>query len=235
MATDTILLVDDDIELSRMLAEYLAGEGFEVLHAPDGAKALEHLRQREFSLVILDVMMPGMGGFELLQRMRQMSSRVPVIMLTARGDEVDRIVGLELGADDYLPKPFNPRELMARIRAVLRRVGGREAGDGDAPLTVGQLSLDPSSFDVRVDGTAVRLTSVEFRLLQRLVGGVGVVQSRDSLSEHVLGRRLQAYDRSIDTHVSNIRRKLGCGQPGVPEIRSQRGEGYVMTQPLEVR
>ncbi len=235
MATDTILLVDDDIELSRMLAEYLAGEGFEVLHAPDGAKALEHLRQREFSLVILDVMMPGMGGFELLQRMRQMSSRVPVIMLTARGDEVDRIVGLELGVDDYLPKPFNPRELMARIRAVLRRVGGREAGDGDAPLTVGQLSLDPSSFDVRVDGTAVRLTSVEFRLLQRLVGGVGVVQSRDSLSEHVLGRRLQAYDRSIDTHVSNIRRKLGCGQPGVPEIRSQRGEGYVMTQPLEVR
>jgi DNA-binding response OmpR family regulator len=235
MATDTILLVDDDIELSRMLAEYLAGEGFEVLHAPDGAKALEHLRHREFSLVILDVMMPGMGGFELLQRMRQMSSRVPVIMLTARGDEVDRIVGLELGADDYLPKPFNPRELMARIRAVLRRASGREAGDADTPLTVGQLSLDPSSFDVRVDGTAVRLTSVEFRLLQRLVGGVGVVQSRDSLSEHVLGRRLQAYDRSIDTHVSNIRRKLGCGQPGVPEIRSQRGEGYVMTQPLEAR
>ena len=235
MSAEPILLVDDDLELSRLLGEYLAGEGFEFLHAADGERALEDLQEGEFSLVILDVMMPGIGGFEVLRRLRQMGLRVPVIMLTARGDEVDRIVGLELGADDYLPKPFNPRELMARIRAVLRRSAARDPGEQDGPLVVGQLSIDPSSFDVRVDGAPVRLTSVEFRLLQRLVSGVGAVQSRDSLSEHVLGRRLQAYDRSIDTHVSNIRRKLGCGRPGMPEIRSQRGEGYVMTQPLELR
>jgi len=234
MTTDPLLLVDDDRELSRMLAEYLAGEGIETEIAPDGATALERLQSASYNLVILDVMMPGMGGFEVLRRLRQMSLQVPVIMLTARGEEVDRIVGLELGADDYLAKPFNPRELMARIRAVLRRAGGRDAGEPDTPLSVGSLRIDPSNFDVKVEGAAVKLTGVEFRLLQRLVNGVGTVQSRDSLSEHVLGRRLQAYDRSIDTHISNIRRKLGCGRPGVPEIRSQRGEGYVLTHPSDV-
>jgi len=234
MTADPILLVDDDRELSRMLAEYLAGEGIETVIAPDGATALERLNSGSFDLVILDVMMPGIGGFEVLRRLRQMPLQVPVIMLTARGEEVDRIVGLELGADDYLAKPFNPRELMARIRAVLRRSGVREAGDLDTPVSVGQLRIDPNNFDVKVDGVAIKLTGVEFRLLQRLVHGVGVVQSRDSLSEHVLGRRLQAYDRSIDTHVSNIRRKLGCGKPGVPEIRSQRGEGYVLTHPSDM-
>jgi len=233
MTTDPLLLVDDDRELARMLAEYLAGEGFETVIAPDGAAALERLKTSSFDLIILDVMLPGLGGFEVLRRLRQLPLQTPVIMLTARGEEVDRIVGLELGADDYLAKPFNPRELMARIRAVLRRSGGREAEESDTPLAVGLLRIDPNNYDVKVDGNPVRLTSVEFRLLQRLVQGVGVVQSRDSLSEHVLGRRLQAYDRSIDTHVSNIRRKLGCGQPGIPEIRSQRGEGYLLTQPAD--
>jgi len=158
---------------------------------------------------------------------------VPVIVLSARDREAEKIAALDGGADDYLEKPFAVGELMARIRAVLRRSGGREAEESDTPLAVGLLRIDPNNYDVKVDGNPVRLTSVEFRLLQRLVQGVGVVQSRDSLSEHVLGRRLQAYDRSIDTHVSNIRRKLGCGQPGIPEIRSQRGEGYLLTQPAD--
>ncbi len=233
MTGESLLLVDDDHELGRMLAEYLAGEGLHTIIAPDGPTALDRLKSESYALVILDVMLPGMGGFEVLRRLRQMPQQVPVIMLTARGEEVDRIVGLELGADDYLAKPFNPRELMARVRAVLRRAGPRESEETDGPLVVGQLRLDPANYDVRVGGNSIRLTGVEFRLLQRLAQGVGNVQSRDSLSEHVLGRRLQAYDRSIDTHVSNIRRKLGCGSPGVPEIRSQRGEGYVLTQPAE--
>jgi two-component system response regulator CpxR len=233
MTTNPLLLVDDDRELSRMLAEYLAGEGFETAIAPDGLTALDRLKSSNFDLVILDVMMPGMGGFEVLRRLRQMPLQVPVIMLTARGEEVDRIVGLELGADDYLAKPFNPRELMARIRAVLRRANVRETGDPDTPLSLGSLRVDPNNFEVKVGTSPIRLTGVEFRLLHQLMQRAGVVQSRDSLSEQVLGRRLQAYDRSIDTHVSNIRRKLGCGQPGVPEIRSQRGEGYVLIQPSE--
>lgn len=227
-AETSLLIVDDDHELSQMLNEYLSSEGFRIVIVGDGAEAIERLAAETFDLVILDVMLPSLNGFEVLRRLRQ-TLTLPVIMLTARGADVDRIVGLELGADDYLSKPFNPRELVARIRAVLRRLGPREAEDASQPVTVGSLRLDPGTMAAYVDGHIVRLTGTEFRVLEMLMRVSGQVQSRESLTEKVLGRRLTPYDRSIDTHVSNLRRKLGLGQEGLPEIRSVRGAGYVLT------
>ena len=172
-------------------------------------------------------MLPSLSGFEVLRRLRH-SLSVPVIMLTAHGADVDRIVGLELGADDYLSKPFNPRELVARVRAVLRRFSPRDTDMPAHPVSVGPLRLDPATFEVTLSGQSVRLTGTELRLLEVLMRAVGQVQSRESLTERVLGRRLTPYDRSIDTHVSNLRRKLGLGENGLPEIRSIRGAGYVL-------
>lgn len=231
-AEASLLIVDDDRELSQMLNEYLAGEGFRIAVVGDGAEAIDRLAGESFDLVILDVMLPSLNGFEVLRRLRQ-TLTVPVIMLTARGADVDRIVGLELGADDYLAKPFNPRELVARIRAVLRRLGAREADDANQPVVVGPLRLDPGTLAAYVDGQVVRLTGTEFRVLEMLMRSSGQVQSRENLTERVLGRRLTPYDRSIDTHVSNLRRKLGLGMSGVPEIRSVRGAGYVLTAQSE--
>jgi two-component system response regulator CpxR len=222
----SLLLIEDDRELVQMLSEYLGSEGFAVDASGDGQDALTKLGVESFDLVILDVMLPGLNGFDVLRRLRQTLS-MPVIMLTARGADIDRIVGLELGADDYLAKPFNPRELVARIRAVLRRAGTRETDPDESPLQLGSLRLDPTSFEAALDGHPVRLTGTEFRLLRVLIAAPAKIQTREVLSEAVLGRRLQAYDRSIDTHVSNLRRKLGTG-PGVPEIRNIRGEGYVL-------
>jgi len=187
-----------------------------------------------FDLVILDVMLPSLSGFEVLRRLRH-SLSVPVIMLTAHGADVDRIVGLELGADDYLSKPFNPRELVARVRAVLRRFSPRDNDMPAHPVSVGPLRLDPATFEVTLSGQSVRLTGTELRLLEVLMRAVGQVQSRESLTERVLGRRLTPYDRSIDTHVSNLRRKLGLGENGLPEIRSIRGAGYVLIASSEAR
>jgi DNA-binding response OmpR family regulator len=225
----SILIVDDDRELGQMLTEYLSGEGFQVSVLRDGAEALERLidQPHPADLVILDVMLPSLSGFEVLRRLRR-SLSVPVIMLTAHGADVDRIVGLELGADDYLPKPFNPRELVARMRAVLRRFSPRDADTPAHPISIGPLRLDPAIFEVTLSGEAVRLTGTELRLLEVLMRSAGQVQSRESLTERVLGRRLTPYDRSIDTHVSNLRRKLGLGENGLPEIRSIRGAGYVL-------
>jgi two-component system response regulator CpxR len=225
----SLLIVDDDRELGQMLTEYLTGEGFQVTLLRDGAEALERLIEQTppFDLVILDVMLPSLSGFEVLRRLRH-SLSVPVIMLTAHGADVDRIVGLELGADDYLSKPFNPRELVARVRAVLRRFSPRDADMPAHPVSVGPLRLDPATFEVTLSGQSVRLTGTELRLLEVLMRAVGQVQSRESLTERVLGRRLTPYDRSIDTHVSNLRRKLGLGENGLPEIRSIRGAGYVL-------
>jgi DNA-binding response OmpR family regulator len=226
-----ILIVDDDHELAQMLTEYLAGEGFDVEVAGDGRRALDAIASRRIDLVILDVMLPELNGFEVLKRMRQ-SLTLPVIMLTARGGDVDRIVGLELGADDYLPKPFNPRELVARIRAVLRRLqGGDVSAVPQAPVTVGNLVIEPATLTVRIGDREVRVTGTEFRVLELLMRAAGQVQSRNSLTERGLGRRLTPYDRSIDTHVSNLRRKLGLGTAGAPEIRSIRGAGYLLTVP----
>jgi two-component system response regulator CpxR len=242
----SVLIVDDDRELGQMLTEYLTGEGFQVSLVRDGAEALDRLTgapatgtpaagdSHAFDLVILDVMLPSLSGFEVLRRLRH-SLSVPVIMLTAHGADVDRIVGLELGADDYLSKPFNPRELVARVRAVLRRFSPRDADTPAHPVSVGPLRLDPATFEVTLSGQAVRLTGTELRLLEVLMRAVGQVQSRESLTERVLGRRLTPYDRSIDTHVSNLRRKLGLGESGLPEIRSIRGAGYVLIATGEAR
>lgn len=224
----SVLIVDDDRELAQMLTEYLTAEGFTIAAAHDGNAALTRLNAQKFDLVILDVMLPGLNGFDVLRNLRQTLS-VPVIMLTAHGTDVDRIVGLELGADDYLSKPFNPRELVARIRAVLRRFSTRDPGAPAPPMSIGQLRLDPATFGVSLSGKQVRLTGTEFRVLEMLMRAPGQVQSRDLLTERVLGRKLTPYDRSIDTHISNLRRKLGLGAAGLPEIRSIRGTGYVLT------
>ena len=188
--------------------------------APKGraATAVEN-----YDLVILDVMLPGMNGFDVLRQVRQ-NSEVPVVMLTARGEDIDRIVGLELGADDYLPKPFNPRELMARIRAIQRRTDSRNAVEG--PLQVGDLLLDPGSRQVRCQGGEVVLTSMEFSLLHMLLGHAGQVVGRGDMVKQVLGRHLSPYDRSIDVHISSLRKKLGQTPAGRERIKTIRGVGY---------
>ncbi len=230
----SLLLVDDDAELGQMLTEYLNGESFRITIAHDGLEALRRLEDETFDLAILDVMLPSLSGFEVLRRLRQ-TLAMPVIMLTARGADVDRIVGLELGADDYMPKPFNPRELVARIRAVLRRLSSHESEGPAQPVTVGGLHVSPSALEVSVNSRPVRLTGTEFRVLEFLMRSAGQVISREQLTEKVLGRKLTPYDRSIDTHISNLRRKLGLGQEALPEIRSIRGAGYVLAAHGEER
>jgi DNA-binding response OmpR family regulator len=231
-AATRVLLVDDDRELTAMLAEYLGQEGFAVEAVHDGSGILERLGQGGIDLVVLDVMLPGRNGLDVLQELRRRTQTPPVLMLTARGDDVDRIVGLELGADDYLPKPFNPRELAARLRAVLRRAREPVLAAG-APLTLGPITIDPSRHRAEVHGTAVTLTGAELRVLEQLIRHAGKVISREQLTESALGRKLELYDRSIDTHVSNLRRKLAL-QPGRdPDIRGIRGAGYMLTAPGE--
>ena len=220
-----ILIVDDDAELCELLREYLEGEGFVVSTAGDGERGAAAALDGTAELVVLDVMLPGLSGFDVLRRIRA-RSMVPVIMLTARGEDVDRIVGLELGADDYLPKPFNPRELAARIRAVLRRSAGGMAAAVPAVVTVGDLELDAGARRVRRGGEPVELTGTEFTLLERLVRAAGSVVRRDALYREVLGRRAVAYDRSLDVHLSNLRRKLGSLPDGGERIATVRGVGF---------
>jgi len=227
MTPTSILLVDDDRELDVMLTEYLSAEPFSIATAVDGMVALELLTEESFDLVILDVMLPSLSGFDVLRRLRQ-TLTVPVIMLTARGEDIDRILGLELGADDYLPKPFNPKELVARIHAVLRRTAKNMEFPSQA-VTVGSLHLSTASLEATVDGRAVRLTGTEFRVLELLMRGAGHAQSREFLTERILGRTLSAYDRSIDTHISNLRRKLIDERGRGIEIRNIRGAGYLLT------
>jgi two-component system response regulator CpxR len=225
MTAPAILIVDDDVELAAMLAELLGADGFDAAHAASAGAALTILVQRRFDLLILDVMMPKMDGLELLRRLRAENS-IPVLMLTARGEEDDRVLGLELGADDYLAKPFNPRELIARVRAILRR--SEPGGMEPAMLALGSLAIDPLTSSVTVGGVPVRLTTAEFRVLEILLRAPGRVQSRAALAYHALGRPLEPFDRSIDTHVSNIRRKLGLKPGAGPDIRSLRGHGYML-------
>ncbi len=225
--SNSVLLVDDDVELAQMLAEYLAGEGFAVACAHDGREAVAQIESERFELVVLDLMLPGMNGFEVLARLRK-QAMTPVLMLTARGADEDRIAGLDLGADDYLPKPFNPRELVARMRAILRRF----AANGDTMprrSAIGALEIDPCSFTAWLGGHEVALTGTEFRLLELLANDPGHVVSRDTLAMRVLGRALSPLDRSIDTHVSNIRRKLAETAADQVEIKSVRGKGYVLS------
>lgn len=217
-----ILLVDDDRELATMLGEYLRGEGFDVELAHDGDDGLRQAETGLFDALVLDVMLPRQDGLALLKALRR-GHDTPVLMLTARGDDVDTVVGLELGADDYLPKPCNPRVLSARLRALLRR---RSAPADTSVVTVGDVVLDHGRRMVTVAGTAVELTSAEFGLLAELVANAGQVVDKDRLCESALGRRLQAYDRSVDMLMSQLRRKLGPLADGNPRIKTVRGAGY---------
>lgn len=230
--TPTLLIVDDDHDLARMLSEYLTDEGFTVRCASSGVLALAILRDELFDLVILDIMMPVLDGLETLRRLRT-ERDVAVLMLTARGQDEDRILGLELGADDYLSKPFNPRELSARVRAILRR-RDRAQAEIRTTLSLGPLTIDPASLLVTMDKRPIRLTSAEFVVLDILARSVGNMQTRALLTEKALGRQLEPFDRSIDTHVSTLRRKLGLAANAAIEIRSVRGAGYVLTTRADV-
>jgi two-component system response regulator CpxR len=225
-----ILVIDDDVELCELLAELLGQDGYAVESAQDGASGLRLLGKGGFALVVLDVMLPGMNGFEVLTRLRQ-SSSVPVLMLTARGEDVDRIVGLEMGADDYLPKPFNPRELVARVRAIHRRAAAPVAtGSAAATITVDDLELSPPARRLRVRGVETKLTTAEYDLLEALARNAGNVVSREDLARVVLGRRLAAFDRAIDMHVSNLRKKLGPAPDGGERIKTVRNNGYILAR-----
>jgi len=226
----SILLIDDDEELCELLSEYLGGEGWEVESLYDGPAGLQRAVESQWDAVILDIMLPGLNGLDLLRKLREKSD-VPVIMLTARGEEVDRILGLELGADDYLPKPFNPRELSARIRAVLRRSHTPEESGKSGRLRVGDLSLDPGSRSLRIGDGEIYLTSVEFELLELMLVKAGEVVTREALSLHALGRRPTAWDRALDTHMSNLRKKLGPDPEGRERLRTIRGIGYQYLRP----
>jgi len=224
-----VLLVDDDRELCQMLSEYLDAEHFDVKSVHDGSDALAELQLSDFDIVILDVMLPSVSGLDVLRKLGA-SYSTPILMLTARGDDVDRIVGLELGADDYLSKPFNPRELVARIRAILRRASSRSArGNQSDELVVGPITLNSGTRQVHVSTKPVALTGAEFRVLELLMRSAGQVISRDAMTEQALGRKLAAYDRSIDTHISNLRRKLELEAGKNPEIKNVRGSGYTLT------
>jgi len=220
-----VLLVDDDVELCRMLAEYLAAEGFAVSAVHDGESGVREALGGRHDVVILDVMMPKLSGTEALRRIRR-DSKVPLLMLTAKGDDIDRIVGLELGADDYLPKPCNPRELVARLHAILRRAGSREGDGGPRILSAGALQLRPGERIAEWHGAALDLTSTEFNVLEVLAASTGKVVSKAELAQRALGRPLARYDRSIDMHMSNLRQKLGTLADGRSPIQTVRGMGY---------
>jgi DNA-binding response OmpR family regulator len=226
-----VLLIDDDTELSKLLEEYLQSEQFSLEAAHDGPSGLEKALTNRHSVVVLDVMLPGMSGLDVLKQLRQKSA-VPVLMLTARGSELDRILGLELGADDYLPKPFNPRELVARLRAILRRTSSAGAGTGQ-PVHLADVELHPDSRSVNCSGKAVSLTGAEFDLLHTFLRSPGKIISREDLTQAALGRPMSAMDRSIDVHVSNLRRKLGPYEGDQERIKAIRGSGYVYLLPGE--
>lgn len=225
---DRILVIDDDVEFCKLVTRYLTQEGFAIESVNAGEPGATQALSGNHSLVVLDVMMPGLNGFDVLRRIRA-QSRVPVLMLTAKGDALDRVLGLEMGADDYLPKPFNPQELAARIRAILRRV--KPNTPPGAPVTVGDVELDARARVVRRAGELVNLTSVEFDLLEALLRAAGQVVGRDKLTRDVLGRDFSPFDRSIDTHVCNLRKKIGLLPDGTERIKGVRGIGYLYATP----
>lgn len=218
-----ILLIDDDVELCDLLAEYLGTEGYNIRAVHNGATGADVVLSEDFELIILDVMLPGMGGFDVLKTIR-MHKTTPILMLTAKGDDIDKILGLEMGADDYMPKPYNPRELLARIKAILRRTSSHENSFKNKPETIiaGDFSLNIGKLSAIYKGTALGLTVVEFNILEMLVEHAGNLVTRDDIAKQVLGRELSAFDRSIDVHVSNIRKKADDADI----IKSIRGSGY---------
>ncbi|AOE50766.1 response regulator [Kangiella sediminilitoris] len=222
-----LLIADDDTELCQLLQEYLSQEGFDITVAHDGASAAQLILNESFDLMVLDVMLPNMNGFDVLKEVRK-ESQVPILMLTARGDEIDRIVGLELGADDYIGKPCNPRELTARIRSILRRTETDYSSNKKKlrSIHLEDLYINPGSREALVNNEAIKLTATEFDILYLLASQAGELVKRDDLSEKCLGRSLEAYDRSIDMHISNLRRKLGTDSHGDERIKTVRGVGY---------
>ncbi|SHG52156.1 two-component system, OmpR family, response regulator CpxR [Kaistia soli DSM 19436] len=219
-----VLLVDDDIELGTLLKEYLVDEGFDVLTAQDGRAALMLIETGTIDIVVLDIMMPRMNGIETLQRIRRLRD-IPVIMLTAKGDDADRIAGLNLGADDYVPKPSSPGELAARLTAVLRRAG-RTTGAAPETVFAGDLVMHPASRKVDWRGSPLELTGTEFSILEVLARHAGQLVSKQELSQRALGRALTPFDRRIDVHISSVRQKLGSRPDGQSWIQSVRGLGY---------
>jgi two-component system response regulator CpxR len=226
-AAQRILVIDDDIELCELVAEYLGPEGYKVEAVHEGRQGVERALSGDHVLAVLDYMLPGLNGFEVLRQIRA-KSRLPIVMLTARGEDMNRIIGLQIGADDYLPKPFNPLELVARIGAVLRRTQAEPApGQQAEVVVVGDVEMDEQKRTVRRGGEVIELTFVEFSLLEKLLSKPGRVLSREALVRDVLHRELSPFDRSIDTHVSNLRRKLGHRVNGVERITTVRGVGYI--------
>ena len=236
MTTAHLLMIEDDARLAQMVQEYLGQSGFEVSHAADGESGLEQLPLVQPELVILDLMLPGIDGLEVCRRIRALSTsqaRVPVLMLTAKGDPMDRIIGLELGADDYLPKPFEPRELLARVRAVLRRRaegGGNGGGRTTAVMRFGSLEIDRDARTVTVADQPAELTSYQFDLLVAMAERAGRVLTRDQIMEAVRGRELEAFDRSIDVHIGRIRGAIEVDSKNPKRILTVRGVGYVFAK-----
>ncbi len=222
-------MIDDDEKLVGLMRDYLESHGFELAAAHDGSAGVRAALSTEPDLLILDLMLPGMDGLEVCRRVRK-SSRVPILMLTARGDETDRIVGLEMGADDYLPKPFNPRELLARIRAILRRSDQQDQAGVSSPLRVGPLVVDIGSRAVSVRGQRVDMTTAEFDILHALASSAGRVLSRDQLLQNVHGENWAAYDRSVDVHVSRIRQKIEEDPRRPALLKTVRGVGYQLVR-----
>ena len=223
----TVLIIDDDKELCLLLSDFLLLEGFQSNAVHDGAEAVEHCRSHQYDAIVLDVMLPGLQGLDVLRKLREFIA-TPILMLTARGEDTDRIVGLEMGADDYLPKPCNPRELAARLRAILRRSQSSGNDDASPELAVGQVRVNPADRSASCAGIDLQLTSAEFNVLQTLLTHAGQVVDKETLSQQALGRALTAYDRSIDVHVSKIRKKLAA-HGGEKLIVSVRGIGYQFT------
>jgi DNA-binding response OmpR family regulator len=220
----TILIIDDDRELCALLAEFLRLQGFSASATHDGAAAVEQCRRQRYDAIVLDIMLPGLQGLEVLRSLRTFSS-TPVLMLTARGEDTDRIVGLEMGADDYLPKPCNPRELAARLRAILRRSGPDALPEHARALVVGHTRINSADRSASHAGTDLQLTSAEFNVLSALLARAGTVVDKESLCRLALGRPLAAYDRSIDVHISKLRKKMAAAG-GDRLIVSVRGSGY---------
>ncbi|CAH0542805.1 response regulator [Vibrio marisflavi] len=223
-----ILLIDDDIELTSLLKEVLTFEGFNVSEANDGEAGLESLNEQT-DLILLDVMMPRLNGIETLKRLRE-KWETPVLMLTAKGEEIDRVIGLELGADDYLPKPFSDRELLARIRAILRRTDTKSTSKANECLKYQDIHVYPGKQEAYCQEQLLDLTTTEFALLAHFVQNPGEVATKETLSLDVLGKRLSAFDRAIDMHVSNLRKKLPEREDGKPRIKTLRGRGYLLVE-----
>jgi two-component system response regulator CpxR len=229
MPMPKILIIDDDIELCELLTEYLSAEDFSVTSVHHGEAGLAQLKKdNTYDLIILDVMLPKLNGFEILRKLRQFST-IPVLMLTARGDDIDRIVGLEMGADDYLPKPFNPRELVVRLKAILRRTSTQQKDYSTHPphLNVDDITVDLEKRYVSINNKAIELTNTEYNILIYLLESADKAVAKEKLYEKALGRKMEPFDRSLDVHVSNLRNKLGLNKKGKSRIKTLHGYGYL--------